>query len=202
MVIYIFIPYFMKTIDVRVGKESTEAPETKASGSTFLITSGIILAVVLAVSTFLFLENNNLTRSIETAKTESEQYDTSIAKLKGDKKIIAAELVKTNQADMMNKIRAGEVQKYISELITLSRKYKINLSGFNYSNGKISTAATAIAETTLATDDGVKKISTLVRDYRTGSGLIFSLGPVTNVSGYEQKRLFGLDFTVNTDNLK
>gem|GEM_PF-5233031 len=192
----------MKTIDVRVGKESTEAPEIKASGSTFLITSGIILAIVLALSTFLFLENNNLSRSIETAKSESERYDESIAKLKSDKKIIAAELVKTNQADIMKNIRAGEVQKYISELIALSRKYKINLSGFNYSNGKISTAATAIAETTLATDDAVKKISTLVRDYRTGSGLLFSLSPVTSISGYEQKRLFGMDFTVNMDNLK
>jgi len=202
MVIYIFNTQFMKTIDVRVGKESTEAPEIKASGSTFLITSGIILAIVLALSTFLFLENNNLSRSIETAKSESERYDESIAKLKSDKKIIAAELVKTNQADIMKNIRAGEVQKYISELIALSRKYKINLSGFNYSNGKISTAATAIAETTLATDDAVKKISTLVRDYRTGSGLLFSLSPVTSISGYEQKRLFGMDFTVNMDNLK
>ncbi|EKD29753.1 MAG: hypothetical protein ACD_78C00289G0001 [uncultured bacterium (gcode 4)] len=192
----------MKTLDVRVGKEDTEALEIKASGSTFLITSGIILAVVLALSTFLFLENNNLTRSIETSKSESERYDESIAKLKSDKKIIAAELVKTNQVDILKKIRAGEVQKYISELITLSRKYKINLSGFSYSNGKISTAATAIAETTRANDDAVKKISALVRDYRTGSGLIFSLSPVTSVSGYEQKRLFGIDFTVNTDNLK
>lgn len=195
----------MKTIDVRVGKERMEAPETnetQASGSTFLITSGIILAVVLALSTFLFLENNNLTRSIETAKTESERYDESIAKLKSDKKIIAAELVKTNQADIVKKIHAGEVQKYISEIIAISRKYKINFAGFSYSNGKISTSATAIAETTLATDDAAKKISTLVRDYRTGSGLLFSLNPVTSISGQEQKRMFGIDFTVNTDNLK
>lgn len=78
----------------------------------------------------------------------------------------------------------------------MSRKYKMIFSGFSYTNGKITTSAVSMAETVLSGDDGVRKISRLVKDYRTGTGSLFQLSPVLSISGYEQKRSFSLEFNV------
>lgn len=156
----------------------------------------MLFAIVCAISAFLFFENMKLSASIEANRNETAKYADSIEKIKSDKKNIAAELVANNKSEIRNTIKTSEVQRYIDELVNVSRKYKMLFSGFSYENGKITTSAVSIPETVLAGEDGVKKISNLIRDYRTGSGSIFNLSPVLSISGYEQKRTFSIEFNV------
>ena len=181
--------------------KTTEAVEPqvsdKKSGQNILFVLSVTLFVIVcSVSAFLFFENMRLSSSIEANKNEIATYENSIEKIKSDKKIIAAELVATNRADIATTVKMGEVQKYLSELLDISRKYKMMFSGFSYNNGKVATSAVSIPETVLSGDDGVKKISRLIKDYRTGTGYLFQLSPLLSISGYEQKRVFSLEFNI------
>jgi hypothetical protein len=75
-------------------------------------------------------------------------------------------------------------------------------SWFSYENGKIQTSAISMPEKILVWEDGVNKISNLIKDYRTGSGLLFQLSPILSISGYEQKRTFAIEFTVTNASQK
>ncbi|MDD5376699.1 MAG: hypothetical protein PHH16_01140 [Candidatus Gracilibacteria bacterium] len=181
-------------------EQESKTPDKKSSKNTILVLSTTLFAIVCAISAFLFFENMRLSASIEANKNEIAEYTSSIEKIKSDKKVIAAELVANNKSDILGTIKASEAQRYIEELLNISKKYKMIFSGFSYENGKISTSAVSIPETVLVGDDGVKKISTFIKDYRTGTGLLFRLSPVLSISGYEQKRTFSIEF--NVDNVK
>lgn len=183
----------MKTIDVRT---SPETEMVQVPRKTFLIPSMILLAIVCAISAFFYIENIRLNSSIKVNGDKSVDYTASIEKLKNDSRIKRADTVTANKDDIMASVRLSEAQRYIAEMINISRKYKIGFNGFSYQNGKISTTATALADATVASDDGVKKVTNFIRDYRTMTGSLFILDPVTSVSGYEQKRDFPVGFTV------
>ncbi|NCP77000.1 hypothetical protein GW819_02880 [Candidatus Gracilibacteria bacterium] len=184
----------MKTTESVELEQETE--DKKSTPNTFFILSTTLFAIICAVSIFLFFENMSLNASIDANKNEIATYVSSINKIKSDKKVIAAELVTNNKSSILASIQMSDAQKYIDEVLTISRKYKLIFSGFSYANGKINTSAVSIPETVLFGDDGVKKVSNLVRDYRTGTGLLFNLSPVLSISGYEQKRAFSLEFNV------
>lgn len=177
-------------------EETPKKTEKRSAPDVFVVLSAILFAVVCSISAFLFFENMRLASSIEANKTEVAQYSSSIEKIKSDRKVIAAELVSDNKAEIEKSIRMSEVQKYITELQDISKKYKMMFAGFSYENGKITTSAVSVPETVLVGDDGVKKISQMVRDYRTGSGSIFQLSPVLSIAGYAQKRSFSIEFNV------
>lgn len=185
--------YSMKTMT----EQELKVPEEKSTHNIFFILSITLFTIVCTISTFLFLQNSNLSSSIEASRNEITEYTNSIEKIKSDKKIIAAELIADNKSEILRTIKASEAQLYISELLDISKKYKMIFSGFSYENGKISTSAVSNAETILAGDDGITKISRFIKDYRTGTGLLFQLSPVLSISGYEQKRNFSIEFNVN-----
>lgn len=177
-------------------EQEQQDTDQKKGPNISLILSAVLFAVVCAISAFLFFENMRLSASIETNRNDIATYVSSINKIKSDEKVIAAELVAANKMSILDTIKTHEAQTYVSELLQISKKYKMIFSGFAYENGKITTSAVSIPETVLAGDDGVKKISQLIGDYRTGSGGLFSLSPVLAISGYEQKRAFSLEFHV------
>lgn len=187
----------MKTNDTTDQKEKGQ--DNKSHPGAFLVLSGVLFATVCAVSAFLFFENMSLSGSIEANKAETLKYTSSIEKIKSDKKNIAAELVANNKSEIISTIKKNEAQKYVKEVLDTAKKYKLMFSGFAYENGKVSTAAVSVPETVLAGDDGVKKISAFIKDYRTatiGSGSIFNLSPILSISGHEQKRTFSIEFNV------
>lgn len=177
-------------------EQESQIPDRKPTQGAFLMLSATLFAIICAISAFLFFENMRLSASIEANKNEIAEYTSSIEKIKGDKKVIAAELVANNKSEIENTIKASEVQRYIDELLGVSKKYKMIFSGFSYENGKIATSAVSMPETVLSGDDGVKKISRLIKDYRTATGSLFQLAPVLSISGYEQKRTFSIEFNV------
>ena len=200
---YVFVYFItfirMKTIDVRVEeKEASAQPEAKKTiGNVSLTISGIIFAVVLASSIFLVVENTKIANEISTTQGEIAAFDANITKLQSDRNIMAAELLTANQAEIEQSIQKSEAQRYISELLNIAKKYKIDFSGFSYSNGKITTSATALTDALTGSGDAIAKVSNLIRDYRTGTGSIFNLDPVVSVSGFEQKRMLPVEFSVN-----
>lgn len=184
----------MKTM----ASEEQKNEETPTRPDAFLIASIMLFAIVCAISTFLFFDNTRLANSIEANQNETIGYINSIEKIKSSGNIAKAELVTANKPGILSIIQQHEAQRYITELRDISAKYKMMFSGFSYTNGKIATSAVAIPERVLVGEDGMKKISDFVRDYRTGTGLLFQLAPVLSVSGYEQKRSFSIDFSVAT----
>lgn len=185
------------------GTDESANTEIPRSFDAALIFSSLILAIVLATSVYLFIENRSLTSEIDKVKTESASYDQSIALGKADHAVMAAEIIQNAKTALDQTIRATEAQRYISELLNISRKYRIDFSGFSFANGKISSAATSSLDTLSGTGDSVTKISALIRDYRTATGAtIFHLDPVTGVAGIEQRRSFQTDFIVDGTNVK
>lgn len=178
-------------------QEEIQEPTKKSSQDVFVILSMVIFAIVCAASAFLFFENIRISSAIESNKSEIAKYENSIEKIKSDKKMIAAELVANNKSEIDKTIQLSAVQKYITELQDVSKKYKMMFTGFAYENGKITTSAVSVPETVLAGDDGVKKISQMIKDYRTSSGSLFQLAPILSISGYAQKRSFSIEFNVN-----
>ena len=170
--------------------------ENKSRPDILLIVSSVLFTAVCAISLFFFFTNMKLVDSIEANKSEIARYKTSIEKMKSDTNTIRAELIMSNKSNILEAIQKSAVQRYINELRDISTKYKMMFSGFSYSNGKITTAAVAIPEKVLAGEDGIKKISELIKDYRTQDSLLFKLAPVLSVSGYEQKRTFSIEFNV------
>ena len=160
----------------------------------FLTFSAILFIAISIISTVFFFKNSSLSKSIVANNEDIVQYNNSIEKIKSDKNNIRAELTINNKSEILATIKANEAQSYIIELHDISKKYKMIFSGFSYGNGKVTTSATSIPETVLAMDDGVKKISSFIKDYRTEPGLLFDLSPILSISWYEQKRLFSIQF--------
>lgn len=183
----------MNTTTEQIAQEKSNKQSTQSI--LFIASAGIFL-IISILSILLFLENVRLTSGIEKAQVDSAQYLANIEKIKSDKKIIAAELVTNNKSTIVQAIKKSEAQLYISELTNIARKYKMIFTGFSYENGKVTTSAVSIPETVLVGEDGIRKISQFIGDYRTGSGSIFDLAPVLTVSGHEQKRNFSIEFNV------
>lgn len=135
----------MKTME-----QESQASDKKSSQGAFLMLSVTLFAIVCAISAFLFFENMKLSASIEANKNEIAEYTSSIEKIKSDRKVIAAELVANNKSEIQRAIKASEVQRYIDELLGVSKKYKMIFSGFSYENGKIATSAVSMPETVLS----------------------------------------------------
>ena len=191
----------MQTIDTRTEGKTPTAPGRQMVNVP-LIVSGSLFALMLAMSIFLFFGNHSLTTDISNITAENSTYDASIAKLKNDPRIAAAELIGGTQSEILRNIRTSEAQRYTSELENIAKKYKINFTGFSYQGGKISTAAAALASSANPTGDAIEKVSKIIGDYRSGSGSIFRLSPVTTVSGQEQERLFPIEFIVNENTIQ
>lgn len=162
----------------------------------FLMLSSILFILICVISLFLFFGNMFMTRTIEANKNEVAEYMSSIEKIKTDSNIVRAELVANNKDALVATIQKNKAQKYITELRNISAKYQMMFSWFSYSNGHITTAAVAVPERTLAWEDGIKKITNFIQDYRNDNKFIFQLAPILSISGYEQRRMFSIEFNI------
>lgn len=187
----------MKHLDTQVAEENVISTEKAGASKASLVVSSVLLATVLSASAFLFFANQSATNEIGQLKSTGQAYDASIAKLNSSHNIAAAESIQNNITELQRNIRTSEAQRYITELRNISKTFRINFNGFSYDGGKITTAATALGETTVMTEDAIAKVSKLIGYYRTSTGSVFELGPVVSVSGQEQRRSFPIEFSVN-----
>lgn len=144
-----YISNFIHSMKTQTQTEEN-ALEPTSRPNIFLMLSGALFAIVCAVSLFFFFENSSLARAIDGGKAEIAGYTSSIEKIKSDSNIIRSELVENNKPELVNTIKQGEAQRYVTELQNIAMKYKMMFSGFSYANGKVSTAAVSIPERVLA----------------------------------------------------
>ncbi len=147
-------------------KKEQQTPDDKPAFDIMMVLSAIIFFIVRSISLFLFFASKSLSDSIEVNKNEIATYTSAIEKAKADNVNVRAELILNNKSAILATIEKNQAQTYIAELQNIAKKYKMIFSGFSYANGKISTSAVSIPETVLASDDGVTKISKLIKDYR------------------------------------
>lgn len=160
------------------------------------IVSVVLLSATLSVWAFLSLSTASTERTIESAKSAITEADRAIQELRNNRDVRAYELLTQNKLILEREVTNSEAQRYISELLALSRHYDLNISGFTYSQGKITTAASANGR---VKNQAIGKVSAFIRDFRAGTGsTLFRLDPVGGVIGDESHRDFSISLLVNT----
>jgi hypothetical protein len=60
------------------------------------------------------------------------EYNKQIGELKSNNEVAAYDIIKSNKADIIKNIEKSRAQNYITEVIALSKKYKIMFTGFSF----------------------------------------------------------------------
>ncbi len=179
--------------NIKMNEEIENININKKPNFYFLI-SIVLISFSIIISTYLYIMNNNILKNIENLNTKVETYNKEINELKNNKWVIAYSVVKSSIFDINNNIKKSEVYNYINEFVSISQKYKLNFTWFNYSSQTIS--ASAISESSNPKEDSIIKIYNFIRDFRSWDKSIFVLDPISNISWNSWKRTFNVLFKV------
>ncbi len=172
-------------------------PKMQNDFNVYFLVSIILAILVILLSAYFYISNNSLQKEIENANNKITEHNKIINELKSNKWIVAYEIVKKARLEINKNIETSYVQNYISELMSISRKYKINFSWFNYASYNITTSA--LAEST-NWEDAIKKISNFIKDYRVWNKTTFLLDPIQSISWDASKRSFQVSFKIAASN--
>lgn len=185
----------MKNINLKEIKEEQNPSSTKKDpGSIYFYISIWLFTIVLISSIYLYISNLSLAKNIENTRNTIVEYQDQITSLKNDNSIMAYGIVKSAMPDIEKNILKSQVYTYVDELGLISKKYKIDFSGFSYQDGNISTSATSEAGTDKK--DAVEKISSFIKDYRDTNNNLFILNPIAGINWDYSKRDFQVEFSV------
>ena len=180
--------------------QKTSAPSKslvgRSPGKGLLYTSIVIFVCVLASLIGLTLVNASLDATISSQRDEIAAKSRAISELNSNPRIAGYGYYDRAKSDIESSIRGGEVQRYIAEVQSIENTYHLVFQGFSYTDGKVSTSASA------ERGDGtgaIDKVVKLVADYRTDSAKLFSLDPIYSVVGDADKKNFPVSFRVNLD---
>jgi hypothetical protein len=74
-------------------------------------------------------------------------YNTTISGLKSNQDIASYDIVMANKDSIAKDIETSKAQKYINEILAMSKKYNMNFSGFSFEGAKVNTVATYTSRT-------------------------------------------------------
>ncbi len=155
-----------------------------------LLYSGSFLLFVFFFSGWLFWYNLFLEGENSNLESQIKIQEASITVLKSDKKIQVKELVDINKWALKELEKRSDVVRYIKYLKLLNSKYGINLEGFDYAWGKISTTAK------ISSDEGGRlayiKLVNFIKDYRLNKDTLLDLMFVNTISGHDS-----IEFSAN-----
>ncbi|MDD2487596.1 MAG: hypothetical protein PHS92_04480 [Candidatus Gracilibacteria bacterium] len=176
-----------------IGQNGARQASVKSSNAYF-IASIIIFAFSILATVFLYLSNVSTDGKISETNSKISEFRQTIDDLKNNNQIVAYNIIKDALPNIEKSINESKVQNYVNELAKISRKYKIDYSGFSYSNKKITTSAISAGGNNI---DGIQKVSEFIKDYRTTpNNNIFTLDPVSSITGNSAQRSFQINLTV------
>ncbi|MDD2565289.1 MAG: hypothetical protein PHZ26_00985 [Candidatus Gracilibacteria bacterium] len=169
--------------------------KAKAGNSNmYLVISIILLIVVSSISGILWTMQKTLQRDIQISNDKIANFDKQILELKKDNEIAAYDIVISSEKSISKDIEESKAQNYITEVISLGKKYKLMFSGFSYDGNSINTVATTNNKDSVA--DSVFIVSNFIKDFRTIGNPIFTLEPVSSVTGDILKRTFDVTLKI------
>lgn len=156
-----------------------EIPELKKDWLIFLVISIIILLIVISFSWYFSYKNKAFLWEINSNNVLISDLSNQIQKLKLDNQIMAYDIIKSNKLDIENNIENTKAQKYINEMNSLAKKYKLKFSSFTFNWKSISTIAST--QTLWEKLDSISYVSSFIENFRTTWNELFFLDPVTSV---------------------
>jgi len=188
-------------ISEKAADKNPTAPNPTPKYGSMIYVSFAVAAAVILVTGYFYWQNSQLDSRIAEVQAKTQEYQSRIDVLKKDPIVRAGELF-SGQRDVIAKaIAKSNAATYVREMDRIQKDFGIYFDGFSFAQGKITTAL--IAQKGLDTD-AVQKIIKFIGAYRapkkadalSGSGNLFDLSPVYNVTGDEEKRNISVQFTV------
>ncbi len=147
---------------------------------------------------YLKVANASIAENIVQTNTQISDLERSVQTLRDDRRIRAYEYYDDAKSEIDETIRLSMVQRYITEFLRVSEKYRIEFSGFSYAGDRISTSAQS-RDLGDVRFDSAEKVSRMIRDYRTDTDdTLFLLSPILSLSGDDETRDFGIVFDIDT----
>lgn len=160
----------------------------------YLTISLILFILVSAVSWILWTMQNKLQKDIQISNDKIVSFDKKIGELKKDNEIAAYDIVISSEQEISKNIEASQAQKYITEVISLGKKYKLMFSGFTYDWDNINSMATTNNKDN--STDSILVVSNFIKDFRTIWNPVFSLDPISSVTWDALKRTFDVTLKI------
>ncbi|EKE28573.1 MAG: hypothetical protein ACD_3C00043G0012 [uncultured bacterium (gcode 4)] len=174
---------------------SHENLATSWGKNTYFIVSIILLVAVICVSVFLWFLNSNLEKQISESNLKIIEYTKQVDELKLNNEIAAYDIILENKSDIINSIEKSKAQVYLTEVLNLSKKYKMMFTGFSFNWETISTSADYINKD--AKDDAIAWVSNFIKDFRTSDQNMFILKPISSVAWDSLKKSFEVTFEIS-----
>ena len=156
----------------------------------YYVSIGFFLLIVLFTAIMFFL-NKKMDEQIMTLNTKLETIEYSIETHKSDEKMQMYELLKLNQPKLELLKYYSQIPTFIDHMKFIAEKYNIQLSGFSYSNGSVTSSVLT------ETDEGwvaYKKTTNFIKKYREDDKALFDLWFVSPLQGHSNQK-----FSINLD---
>ncbi|EKE30135.1 MAG: hypothetical protein ACD_2C00038G0012 [uncultured bacterium (gcode 4)] len=160
--------------------------------NTYFIISIVLLIIVIAISAILWFINSSTQKQISESNLKISEYSKQVEELKSNNEIAAYDIIFANKQDILKSIEKSKAQIYLTEVMSLSKKYKMVFSWFTFDWNAVNT--NAVYNNKDAKDDAIAWVSSFIKDFRTWTESIFSLSPIASVAWDSLKRSFGITF--------
>lgn len=154
----------------------------------------IFLVVVIIATIGGFVYNNILKEDISTLSSNIEITQKKTADMKESSSLLqASALFEKNKMVLAKLQERSHISKYIKHVSSISRKYKIDFSGFDYSGDSIylTVLSATKKDGALAYSKTVKFLS----EYSADEKNLFETGYISSMAGHDSIK-FGLDFDI------
>lgn len=164
---------------------------TKKSGSSYL-TSIIFLVIVIVSTTFLHFYNNSLVIEVEKLKSNISSIESNINDVEKSKSLQIYWLLEINKEIINSYENMNKVTKFINHMNVIQWKYKLNLTGFNLSNWKISSNVNITSD-----NEGIAYMKTkdFISNYRNDPKALFDLDFISSIEWMDEIK-FQVNFKI------
>ncbi len=150
------------------------------------------LFFVIILTGALYAYNTMIVGSNADLEAEINRLETSINKLKDDENVKAYSLYVSNQKTFDSLTAQSQIPDFIKEVKKTLTQYWLELSWFNYNDGKV--AVKVISEWD-DRSESYQKVVKFLKNYRSDENSLFTLDTISWVTG-QSKMNFDVNFVL------
>lgn len=124
-------------------KETPTESVGKPSIPVVTIAAATFFTAVISLTGYFFYTNTSLETAIASEKKRAAEYETSIAALKRDSAVQAAEVLSKAKPEIIKNIESSVASNYVRELDRIHKEYLVQFNGFAYLAGRVTTSIVA-----------------------------------------------------------
>ncbi|MCP4523387.1 MAG: hypothetical protein GY828_04145 [Candidatus Gracilibacteria bacterium] len=152
----------------------------------------IIFFILTILITISFVVYNMMLEKQNNELSEKITHHKEVIKtLESDKNIVIYALIEQNKKLLLEMDARSQVTEYIHHLDYIKKQYKMDMRGFNLSNGSLSLKLHFTTD-----DEGIayKKVVRFLSEYKKNPDALFEIGPVASISADETDIKFPVIF--------